>query len=183
MRKKIYLVLTERLQQLIIQDGEIVFVTKEKLQEMKEKGEIIDYAIKHFDLWNDNVDFLGMEQPAVFPLCFFEFLPIKWEQIGNRVQMGSVTVLLHIVDRLLYPTHSNSEFKSKGLEYLDLLDKINFALSGFSEEGIGTISHTKSNTNHNHEEVIESIEEFTFEAKDDTCVKTLTKISVKPSLK
>lgn len=183
MRKKIYLTLTERLQQLIIKDGEIVFVTKEKLQEMKDNGEVINYAIKHFDLWNENVKFIEMEQPSDFPLCFFEFMPIKWQQLGDGTQMARISVLLHVVEQCLYPTHSNSEFSGKGLEYLDLLDRINFALSGFSGEGIGTISHVASETNHNHAEVIESIEEFCFDAKDDTCAKKYTKISVRPNLK
>lgn len=122
-------------------------------------------VIKHFDLWNQNVEFLEQEKPSFFPLCFIEFMPIKWEQLGGGTRMSKITFRLHIVSQWLYPTESGSEFQEKGLAYLDLLDDVNKALHQFTGDGFGSLSCVNSITNHNHSGIIEDIEEFV------TCVK------------
>ena len=53
MRKKLYLSIIKRLQQLIIKDGEVTFISAEALQEMKDNNEKIEYAIK----WNNRLSF------------------------------------------------------------------------------------------------------------------------------
>lgn len=169
MRKKIYLSIISRLQQLILRDdGSIVFVSQEELQRMKDNNEVINYAIRHFDLWNQNVQFMELEQPSFFPLCFIEFMPIRWEQLSGGVRMANFTIRLHVVNQWLYPTQADSDFQNKGLEYLDLLDMINKALHQFSGDGFGSFSCLNSITNHNHEGIIEDIEEFVTNVKDES---------------
>lgn len=171
MRKKLYLSIIQRLQQLIIKDGEITFISAGELQQMKDNNEEIEYAIKHFDLWNQNVEFMELEQPSFFPLCFIEFMPIRWQQLSGGTKMSNIIVQLHVVDQWLYPTHADSTFQAQGLEYLDLLDKISEAMYRFSGEGFGSFSHTDSITNHNHEGIIESIEAFTSCVKDESAME------------
>ena len=175
MRKKLYLSIIKRLQQLIIKDGEITFITAEELQVLKENNEKIEYAIKHFDLWNQNVEFMELEQPSFFPLCFIEFMPIRWQQLSGGTKMSNVIVQLHVVDQWLYPTHAASQFLAEGLEYLDLLDKISEAMYRFSGDEFGSFSHTDSITNHNHEGIIESIEAFTSCIKDESAIEETRK--------
>lgn len=153
MRKKLYLAIINRLK--TIQDESGVPV------------------IKHFDLWNQNVEFMNMEQPAFFPLCFIEFKPIKWEHLSGGVRTAIVTVRLHIVSQWLYPTEDGSEFQEQGLAYLDLLDDVNRVMHQFSGEGFGSFSCTQSVTNHNHEGIIEDIEEFTTCVKEESAKKTV----------
>jgi hypothetical protein len=176
MRKKLYLAIVKRLQQLIIRDGKIIFITEEELQRMKDDNEPIEYAIKHFDLWNQNVDFMELEQPSFFPLCFIEFLPIRWQHLSGGNRMANIAIQLHVVDQWLYPTHSGSDFQEQGLQYLDLLDSINEALHQFSGEGFGSFSNTDSITNHNHEGIIESIEAYITCTKDESAVEVPRKV-------
>lgn len=157
MRKKIYLALINQLKTIQDDAGTPV--------------------IKHFDLWNQNVEFMDQEQPAFFPLCFIEFMPIKWEHLSGGVRMATFTIRLHIVAQWLYPTEDGSDFQEKGLEYLDLLDDVNRVLHQFSGDGFGSLSCTKSITNHNHTGIIEDIEEFETCVKDESAVRRRVKLT------
>lgn len=153
MRKKLYLAIIERLKTIQDETGAPV--------------------IKHFDLWNQNVEFINQEQPSYFPLCFIEFLPIKWEHLSGGVRQAALTIRLHIVSQWMYPTEDGSGFQEKGLAYLDLLDDVNAALHKFSGEGFGSFSCTKSVTNHNHQGIIEDIEEFVTCVKEESARRTM----------
>ncbi len=163
MRKQLYLSIIERLK--TIRD---------------EKGMPV---IKHFDLWNQNVEFLNQEQPAFFPLCFIEFKPIQWEHLSGGLRTAAFTIRLHIVSQWLYPTEDGSGFQEQGLAYLDLLDDVNRALHQFSGEGFSSFCCTGSITNHNHEGIIEDIEEFTTTVKDGSAQKVAVKLRPDVSIK
>lgn len=163
MRKQLYLSIIERLK--TIQDEEGIPV------------------IKHFDLWNQNVEFLNQEQPAFFPLCFIEFMPVRWEHLNGGVRTAAFTIRLHIVSQWLYPTEDGSGFQEQGLAYLDLLDEVNRVLHQFSGESFGSFCCTQSVTNHNHEGIIEDIEEFTVTVKDGSARKATVKLRPTISIK
>lgn len=158
MRKQLYLALIAQLKTITDADGIPV--------------------IKHFDLWNQNVEFMKLEKPSFFPLCFIEFLPIRWEQLSAGTRMSKITIRLHIISQWLYPTEDGSEFQEKGLEYLDLLDRVNKALHGFCGDGFGSFSCLNSLTNHNHEGIIEDIEEFVVCIKDESAKEEVVQAPV-----
>lgn len=160
MRKKLYLAVIERLKTIQDENGAPV--------------------IKHFDLWNQNVEFLNQEQPAFFPLCFIEFKPIRWEHLSGGMRTAAFTICLHIVSQWLYPTEDGGNFQQQGLAYLNLLDDVNRALHQFSGEGFSSFCCTQSLTNHNHQGIIEDIEEFTTNVKDESACKETIKL--KPEL-
>ena len=67
MRKILYRELKKRLSRLLLADGgDIVLVSEERIKQMVEAGETPDYAIKHFGLWNRQVEFI--EEEAHFPM-------------------------------------------------------------------------------------------------------------------
>jgi len=116
---------------------------------------------EHFDLWNQQVDFLEQETPFKFPAIFVEFLPIVWNKMGYNKQNADISLRVHIVSRW----HSNSaDYNPQeydALEYLELADIVNNALTNFATTSGNRFMRTRSEINHNHETILDSIEEFT----------------------
>lgn len=131
--------------------------------------------VKHVDLWNENLQYIEDEQSWECPAVFVEFMPIQWQSLPHGVQEATINFRLHIVTRALEPTsaqsitvqaegepEANNQYLNAGLEYLDLLEQINALIhcQRAEEDGINTITRTQSVSNHNHEEMIESIEDY-----------------------
>ena len=141
MRAKIYLAIVDKLKTIV--DTEDVPI------------------IKHFDLWNMNVEYIDQETVWDMPAVFIEFAPIQWKEAGNGVQQANATVVLHIATAYQGTSADGAYSQSDALEYFQLLDKIHKALYGLKGEGFGALKRVSSQTNHNHAEIIESIETFT----------------------
>lgn len=143
MRHFLYLSLIDRLKQLSAPDGQPV--------------------IKTFDLWNEQVSFLEQEEPFAIPAIFIEFQPVKWT--GGGTQQADVILRLHIVTPWNGSARDGSDFQQQTLERFDLLDRIDrhlFNLSGDNgRTSFSMFRHTGSSTNHNHEELVEDITDFT----------------------
>jgi hypothetical protein len=122
-----------------------------------EEGE---YILKHIDLWNQNVEFLEQEQPWNTPACFIEIPPFTWNQLGNKAQQADIVVRLHIVTRWAAPTIHDGEYTATGLHYLAIPDYIFDTLHGCQIDGMQTLQRTNSEPNHNHGEVIDSVEVY-----------------------
>ncbi|MDR0677687.1 MAG: hypothetical protein LBF57_03380 [Holosporaceae bacterium] len=133
-----------------------------KIIELLVEGELI----KHVDLWNENIQYITEEQAWSTPAVFVEFEPIIWMPFPGGVQEGTVTVRLHIITRCIEPTNDSSPYKDSALAYLDMLDSINSRIHGFSGDGFNTFTRKQSVTNHNHEELVESIETFSVHVID-----------------
>lgn len=120
-----------------------------------------DGAIKHIDLWNHNVEFIEQEEQWGRPAVFVEFLPIQWKPIVNGVEYrAEATVNLHVVTDWQGSSNADSEFREKSLEVFDLLEKIHQALTCMGGETFWQFDLVESQTNHNHEEIIENIESY-----------------------
>ncbi len=141
MRKKIYLAIIERLKQIIDQDG---------MQ-----------RIKHFDLWNHNVEFIEQETPFDMPAVFIEFGPIDWATMAGGVQQATITVSIHVATRYGGATADGALSQDEALSHFDLLDEIGKKMFGLNGDGFQAFKRIRSQTNHNHEEIIENIESFT----------------------
>ena len=109
--------------------------------------------VKYVDLWNHNVEFIEQEAAWERPAVFVEFGETVWDARQNRSMRGVCPLLLHVVTDYTGP---DSMFMA-----YELTDKVVDALSFNSGNGwdIGALQRTL--TCHNHEELVENIEEFT----------------------
>lgn len=140
MRKLLYLAVIERLKQIKDANGEP--------------------AIRFFDLWNEQVTFIEQEGPFELPAVFIEFLPIQWQTSNDGTQTANVQFRLHIVTPFNGKASDRSIYQKEALELFDLLDSVNRVLYKMSGECYRSTTRVRSDTNHNHEELIESLETF-----------------------
>lgn len=108
--------------------------------------------VKHTDLWNRNVEFIGQETAWPRPAVFVEFGPIRWSAFkegGSRT--GEGTLKLHIV------TDWNP---AAPLEAFALTGKVRTALDGLCGGRFRRLTPAETHTNHDHEELVESIEVY-----------------------
>jgi len=138
---------------------------------------------KSFDLWNQNVEFLEMDEPFSTPAVFIEFDPISWQTLGNKNQEAMATIRLHIVTQWHANTADNvaAEFRTPALAYLDAPSRVLKAMQGLVIQPTATMrcsntwTRTQSIVNHNHEKYVDSVEVYTTHIFDDSAVSKSTK--------
>lgn len=122
-------------------------------------GEIED--IKHIDLWNHNVEFIEQEENWARPAVFVEFCPIQWNAIVPGVEYrAEPLVKLHIVTDWEGSADAGSQFKEEALKVFDLVDMIHRKLVCLDGETFMQLDLVESQTNHNHEDIVENIEVY-----------------------
>lgn len=145
MRANVYKALVEKLKEYTDAEGKQVF--------------------KHFDLWNEQVEFIEDETPFETPAVFIEFQSINWNNTMQRVQRAQFPVRLHIVNEYMGSESDGSMYQEQALERLDIVDGLASHLFNWTYEYKGIkiqqFQRTASHTNHNHGELIEDIEEYT----------------------
>ena len=115
-------------------------------------------AIKHIDLWNHNVEFIEQEESWERPAVFVEFRPIRWEAIVNGVEYrAEAEVALHVVTDWAGSVSEGSQFQEDSLAVFDLLDEIHAALTCMEGETFKEFDLVESDTNQNHEDIVENI--------------------------
>ena len=126
--------------------------------------------VKHFDLWNEQVEFIEQEEPFGIPAVFVEFRPVRWATLGGMVQQADVDIRLHIVTRWKGSAKDGSLFLTDALERFDLLNRIDRCLFNLQEAEGGTsfcmFRRTGSSTNHDHDELVEDIADYTCKATE-----------------
>jgi hypothetical protein len=108
--------------------------------------------VRHINLWNSQLEFLGEEEPFETPAVFIEFQPIEWRRMNAFVSEGDVRVVLHIV------TDSRVSRWSDVVEVFDLIEEINLALHGEKAAGIGSLIRTESRTDSCFGELMHNVE-------------------------
>ena len=122
-------------------------------------GEIEE--IKHIDLWNHNVEFIEQEENWARPAVFVEFCPIQWNAIAPGVEYrAEPQVKLHIVTDWEGSADAGSQFKEEALKVFDLVDTIHRKLACLDGETFMQLDLVESQTNHNHEDIVENIEMY-----------------------
>ena len=125
----------------------------------RELGAIAE--IKHIDLWNRNVEFIEQEEGWERPAVFVEFGPIQWKPIVNGVEYrAEPQITLHIVTDWAGAASEGSPFREDALEVFDLPDKIHRRLANLEGETFGELDLAQSITNHDHEDIVETIEVY-----------------------
>lgn len=107
--------------------------------------------VKHVDLWNHNVEFIEQEEGWERPAVFVEFCPIVWSPLKSNAYRGKGTVNVHLV----------TDWTEGGQEAAFVLSqKVSLALDGLDGETFGGMALAETATNHNHEEILESIDTY-----------------------
>lgn len=120
-----------------------------------------DGEIKHIDLWNRNVEFIDQETPWERPAVFVEICPITWQQTnGMKRQLGSGLVKLHVVTDWKGSTADGSPCMDEALDVFDFSEKIQRAIEGLAGEQFHALQLAETYTNHDHEDIVESIEVY-----------------------
>lgn len=157
MRKELYKAICDRLGRLYkLSDGSVY-----ELTEGMEAPEGAERLIPHIDLWNHNVEFIEQEENWARPAVFVEFCPIRWNALVNGVEYrAEPQVNLHIVTDWAGAASAGSELEEEALEVFDLPELIHEKLSCMEGETFKVFDLEESQTNHNHEDIVESIEVY-----------------------
>lgn len=135
--------------------------------------------VKHLDLWNNNIAVLSGGAVWPRPAVFIEFETIEWRQQQNRVRMADIAVRLHIVTDAVSYNGSTDPKQDTALAFLDLLNKVNAAMQGLRGENFAGFMLTTSATNHDHAELIESVERYITRAQDTSAMlNTLQRVEI-----
>lgn len=122
-------------------------------------------VVRHIDLWNEQVEFIEQESPFDMPAVFIELRPMRWSTLGGNIQQCKADLRFHIVTRWEGSSANGSMFQKDSLERFDILDSIDSHLSRWCfnspQTSISMMQRTGSSTNHNHEELVEDISDFT----------------------
>lgn len=118
-------------------------------------------TFRHFDLWNQQLDYLDEEQPFLTPAVFIEFLPINWRQQSQGVRDATIVINLHVVTRRIQP-QANVDYYTgaDALAFLDLLTAVNLCLHGHKGPQFGGLTGMASTTDNNADELMHSIEQY-----------------------
>ena len=109
-------------------------------------------AVAHIDLWNHNVEFIEQEDVWARPAVFIEFGPIQWEPFKCGCYRGRGTVVIHTVTDWMEGQYTRA---------FALSDAVVGALDGLSGAGFSSLALQSTQTNHNHEEILENLDTFT----------------------
>ena len=160
MRKELYKALCDRLSTMYVaEDGSYGIAVAGM-----DYPEGCEAAIRHIDLWNHNVEFIEQEESWERPAVFVEFVGIDWRTYapGSAYRTEGM-VRLHVVTDWGGSVSAGSVLQEDGLELFDLLDAIHLALVGLEGSSFHGLDLVRSETNHNHEELVESIEVYRYE--------------------
>lgn len=157
MRKELYQSICYNLNTLYkMPNGDIVRVWKG--EDVPEGAQRI---INHIDLWNHNVEFIEQEENWSCPAVFVEFSPIEWNEIVTGLEYRAEPfVKLHIVTEWKGSSADGSELSEDALFIFDLPEIIHSALSLMGGSKYLNFDLVESQTNHNHEDIVENIEVY-----------------------
>lgn len=126
--------------------------------------------VKHIDLWNNNIEILTGGAVWSRPAVFVEFETIEWRQQQNRARMADIAVRLHIVTDAVSYNGSSDPKQDSALAFLDLINKVNSAMQGLRGDNFAGFMLTTSATNHDHAELIESVERYITRVQDTSAM-------------
>ncbi len=157
MRKELYNKIRERLLSLCVNAAGEYYTAPDDAD-----SDLFPSVIKHIDLWNQNVEFIEQDAPWERPAVFVEFEPVRWNAIVSGVEYRSeARVCLHIVTDW---TGAYNESEPGATDVFDLPEHIHEVLAGIEGKAFLDFKLAESLTNHNHEDIVESIEVYDFVA-------------------
>lgn len=126
------------------------------------EGEDAPRLVKHIDLWNQNVAFIEEESPWPRPAVFIEFGEISWSPLGGarKLLSGTCPVILHVVTDWKGGTADGDATMAASVASMDLSERIGAEVLKTTGNSFHNIRLVSSIPNHNHEDIIESIERY-----------------------
>lgn len=126
------------------------------------EGEDAPRLVKHIDLWNQNVAFIEEESPWPRPAVFIEFGEISWSPLGGarKLLSGTCPVILHVVTDWKGGTADGDVTMAASVASMDLSERIGAEVLKAFGNSFHNIRLVSSTPNHNHEDIIESIERY-----------------------
>lgn len=117
--------------------------------------------VKHYDLWNENMD--NLDQGGIFdtPAVFLEFDPISFTSQARGIPRCPITLTLHVITRYTPQRPTRSGYAPEALQHLELLERIEMALIGLSGEGFSALQLVSAELGHNHTALQNHLERFT----------------------
>jgi hypothetical protein len=115
----------------------------------------LEGVAEHIALWNQNVEFADQEEPWGRPAVFVEFAPVNWERRTKEARqlLTMAELRIHIVT----DWHEGSE-----ADAFEAVAAVRRKLEGLTSEHFAPLRLSQSLVNHNHEELVESIEVYTY---------------------
>lgn len=162
MRKELFNAVKERLSLLCVNAAGEYYMAPLDID-----SDLVDPVIKHIDLWNHNVEFLEQEAMWPRPAVFIEICPIKWNAIVPGIEYRAESqIKFHIVTDW---AETISDENAGAISMLDLPEHIHEALAGLEGKTFMELSLIESQTNHNHEDIVENIEVYGYTAIKSIC--------------
>jgi hypothetical protein len=156
----------------------------DRLKEIKDDGG--ESIIKHFDLWNNNLEYVEEEQPFLTPAVFVELQPVVWRHQGKGVREAAVNVVLHVITQRNMPMADGSQYAELSLTFFDLLTEINCCLYGYAKTGEyfghDALTGVQSVTDHDCGELRHDVETFSCHAVDASAMPNPQKIKIVPQI-
>ena len=181
MRKQLYTALVAQLS-LIQKNTAGAYITAAVPVTNQQKADAKAKAvIKHFDIWNNQIDNIEIDVPFDRPAIFLQFQPIQWEQRSKGVRAADVNVTLHVITELRQPTNTKSGYETKAFEFFDLLDAINYNLYGFKGDFFRNLLSVSSTTDHDHSDILDSQETYSIMCTDKSAVRTVVLAPTPPA--
>jgi len=81
-------------------------------------------AIKYFDLWHNQVNFLSEEHHFPSPALFFDFRIIEAKDSGNMVQTVKLQVDTYLFYETFADTYKGSHNQSTAVQFLEILNEV-----------------------------------------------------------
>lgn len=117
---------------------------------------LTNIGILHVDVWNHNVEFIDQEQAWHRPAVFVEFGDMQWQYVKEGHRRTRFQLMLHLVCD--YTEHGDMESQ------WELSDTVISAIRGISTEDFDISTVESTQTNHNHEDLIEEVLTFNVRA-------------------
>lgn len=114
--------------------------------------------VKFIDIWNNQVEQLSGGALFPTPAIFIEFETLEWTQQNIHTRRGTLGVRLHVVTRAVVTHGFRDPNMKEALKLFDLLESINNMMQNLKGENFTGVMLTASATNHDHAELIESVE-------------------------
>ncbi|MDR0559117.1 MAG: hypothetical protein LBG92_03040 [Prevotellaceae bacterium] len=141
--------------------------------------------IKHFDLYNQNINIIIENEAFHTPAVFVEFADIEWQHQSIGVRDAQVTVRLHVFTQRAAPAPDELDYAEQSLDFFDLLTDINTCLHGLTRTAYlfthDAITSVASKTDNNFAELRHDVETFACHAQDASAVDVdMQKLDISP---
>ena len=124
-------------------------------------------VIKQVGWWNEQWAYEKELQPLKFPCVFIEIVSMPWEQFSNKVQQSTATIKLHIGSRTM---------DEDSVDHLDLIEIINYWITGFQGTNFGTFTRTGFEADHNHDALIAHTLTYKVRVQDNTAIRPRVRV-------